>query len=151
MCDDEHPRSEDEFLWRLGTALKWQRFQTGSGSDFLKTVAGQVSDYFAGRRASFELPIELRGTRFQVRVWEELIKIPFGVTRSYAEIAHLIGHANAFRAVGNANGRNNLPVFVPCHRVLASGGKLGGFTGGVGLKKRLLAHEAAVLSGRKAA
>lgn len=151
MHDDQHPRSEDEFLWRLGCATSWRRCQAGTGSDFLKVVAAQVSDYFAGGRSAFDLPVELRGTPFQIRVWQELMRIPFGGKRSYGEVAELIGHPTAFRAVGNANGRNNLPLFVPCHRVLASGGKLGGFTGGIGLKKRLLAHEAAKVAQSRAA
>lgn len=151
LNDDEHPRSEDEFLWRLGSRLPWRRCAAGSGSEFLRAAAAQLCDYFAGRRTSFELPLDLRGTAFQVRVWQELLRIPFGATRSYRDIAESIGQAKACRAVGSANGRNNLPIFVPCHRVLASGGKLGGFTGGIGLKKRLLAHEAAVAGRSKAA
>jgi O-6-methylguanine DNA methyltransferase len=86
-----------------------------------------------------------------VRVWQQLREIPFGSTCTYGELAATIGHPSAFRAVGGANGHNWLPIFVPCHRVLAVGGKLGGFTGGIGLKKRLLAHEAAVLGSRAAA
>lgn len=151
MHDDEHPRSEDEFIWRLGSAMEWSRCEMGAGSDMLRAATAEARDYFAGHRLSFDVPVELRGTSFQVRVWQELARIPFGMTRSYADIAELIGHPAAFRAVGNANGRNNLPLFVPCHRVLASGGKLGGFTGGIGLKKRLLEHEAAVLAKQKAA
>ncbi len=151
MHDDEHPRSEDEFVWRLGSAITWSRCEAGAGSDLLSVVNAELREYFAGRQLSFSVPLQLRGTSFQVRVWQELMRIPFGVTRSYADVAELIGHPAAFRAVGNANGRNNLPLFVPCHRVLASGGKLGGFTGGIGLKKRLLEHEAAVLGKQKAA
>jgi len=151
MHDDEHPRSEDEFTWRLGSGIKWNRCEAGPGSDLLRDSKEELLEYFAGRRLSFHLPLELRGTSFQVRVWQELLQIPFGVTRSYADVARLIEHPSAFRAVGNANGRNHLPLFVPCHRVLASGGKLGGFTGGIGLKKRLLSHEAAVLGKQKAA
>ncbi len=151
MHDDEHPHTEDEFVWRLGKRLDWKRVGTRAGSDTLSVAAAQVSDYFAGRRVSFDVPLSLRGTPFQVRVWEKLMEIPFGVTRSYGEIAELIKHPAACRAVGSANGRNNLPVFVPCHRVLAAGGKLGGFTGGIGLKKRLLEHEASVLDKRRAA
>ena len=108
-----------------------------------------MSEYFAGRRLLFEVPLSLRGTAFQVKVWQQLTRIAFGATASYGDIAEVVGHPAAFRAVGTANGRNNLPIFVPCHRVIAAGGKLGGFTGGINLKKRLLAHEAAVL-GRRA-
>lgn len=144
LSDDHHRRSEDEFLWRLRGVKGWHRCRPGAGSDVLAAAAAQISEYFGGRRIHFDLPLHLRGTPFQVRVWQELMRIPFGATCSYGDIAELIGHPTAFRAVGGANGRNNLPVFVPCHRVLAAGGKLGGFTGGLGLKQRLLAHEAAV-------
>jgi O-6-methylguanine DNA methyltransferase len=139
--DDRHPISEDEFLWRMRGAGKCTR-SSGRGVAALEAAIEQAREYFAGRLFRFELPFELRGTPFQVRVWQELSRIPFGATRSYGEIAESIGHPSAFRAVGNANGRNKLPVFVPCHRVLAAGGKLGGFTGGIGLKQRLLDHEA---------
>ena len=149
--DDLHPRSEDEFLWRLGRAHTWVRRKSGSGSETLRRAAAQVADYFSGRRLSFDLPLELRGTSFQLRVWQELTRIPFAETRSYGDIAEQIGQPSAYRAVGNANGKNRIPLIVPCHRVLAAGGKLGGFTGGIGLKKRLLAHEAAVLGKQHAA
>ena len=151
LRDDAHPRSESEFVWQLGSRMNWTRCERAHIPDSLKEITSEVLEYFAGRRLSFNIPVELRGTPFQVRVWQELQRIPFGLTRSYGEIAELIGYPAAFRAVGNANGRNNLPLVVPCHRVLASGGKLGGFTGGIGLKKRLLAHEAAVLGKQKAA
>ncbi len=145
VCDEQHPRSEDEFIRQFG------RGALRAESDVLSRAAAQATEYFAGARLDFDLPFDLAGTGFQCSVWNQLLQIPFGVTRTYGEMAEIIGQPTAFRAVGNANGRNNLPVFVPCHRVLASGGKLGGFTGGIGLKKRLLAHEATVLARRRAA
>lgn len=151
MHDDEHPLSEDEFVWRLTRRGNWRRVGNGSGPHVLCAAAEQIMAYFAGQRSSFDVPLSLRGTPFQVRVWRTLMEIPFGSTRSYGQIAEWIGHPAACRAVGSANGRNNLPVFIPCHRVLAAGGKLGGFTGGIGLKKRLLAHESAVLARTAAA
>lgn len=141
LHDDRHPRTEDDFLWRLrglGKCTRCLRPREGA----LARAVEQARDYFAGRLFHFDLPFAFSGTPFQIWVWQELLRIPFGVTRSYGEIAESIGHPSAFRAVGNANGRNKLPVFVPCHRVLAAGGKLGGFTGGIGLKQRLLEHEA---------
>ena len=111
----------------------------------LDEAVRQAADYFASRRLVFDVPLRLHGTAFQTGVWRQLMAIPFGERRSYGEVAAAIGQPNAFRAVGNANGRNNLPLFIPCHRVIAADGKLGGFTGGIGLKKRLLAHEDAVL------
>jgi O-6-methylguanine DNA methyltransferase len=149
--DDLHRTSEDEFAWRLGKHENWTRREGGSGSDVLERAAAQVTEYFSGRRLSFDLPVDFKGTPFQLRVWQELMRIPFGTTRSYGEIAATMEQPAAYRAVGNANGRNRLPLLVPCHRVLAAGGKLGGFTGGIGLKRRLLDHEAAVLGKRNAA
>jgi methylated-DNA-[protein]-cysteine S-methyltransferase len=140
LCDDQYPRTEDEFLWRFGSPAGQNR------SPELEQAARQVVEYFRGARTSFDLPFVLKGTDFQRRVWEQLRLLPFGSTISYGELAEKIEAPGAFRAVGNANGRNCLPVFIPCHRVLAAGGKLGGFTGGIGLKKRLLAHESAVLN-----
>ncbi len=146
LHDDLHPVPEMEFEHRLRGPGKWTRCHPQRGSEVLTSAARQIEDYFSGRLMQFQLPLDLHGTAFQVRVWQQLTEIPFAATRSYGEIAESIGHPAACRAVGNANGRNNLPVFVPCHRVLAAGGKLGGFTGGIGLKKRLLDHEAAVVA-----
>jgi O-6-methylguanine DNA methyltransferase len=149
--DDLHPMSEEEFVARRAKEGKWVRPERGSGSELLRRAAVQVKEYFAGRRLNFDLPFAFSGTAFQVRVWQELTRIPFGATRSYRGIAETIGQPTACRAVGNANGKNRLPLLIPCHRVLAADGKLGGFTGGIGLKKRLLEHEATVLGKQHAA
>jgi len=146
--DDRHPRSEDEFLWTLRRNSPAQHCTFAKAPEALHAGVRQLTEYFAGRRLAFDVPIGFEGTPFQMRVWEMLTQIPYGATRSYKQMAESIGHPTAFRAVGNANGKNRIPILVPCHRVLASGGKLGGFTGGTGLKKRLLAHEAAVLGSR---
>ncbi|MGQ9654313.1 MAG: methylated-DNA--[protein]-cysteine S-methyltransferase [Thermodesulfobacteriota bacterium] len=103
----------------------------------------QLREYFEGKREEFDLPLDLRGTRFQLRVWRALQAIPFGETRSYKDIAFEIGHPGAFRAVGQANGRNPVPIVIPCHRVLRSDGGIGGFSSGLDIKARLLAMEAA--------
>jgi methylated-DNA-[protein]-cysteine S-methyltransferase len=97
--------------------------------------------YFAGDLRQFDLPLEPEGTPFQQRVWKELLKIPYGETRSYMEIAQHIGAPAAVRAVGAANGANPLPIVVPCHRVIGASGKLVGYGGGLNLKRRLLALE----------
>jgi len=102
----------------------------------------QLSEYFAGTRRQFDLPLDPRGTEFQKKVWLALRKIPFGKTQSYAEIAKSIGAPRASRAVGAANGKNPLPIVVPCHRVIGANGALTGFGGGLENKARLLALEA---------
>ena len=101
----------------------------------------QLDAYFAGRGATFDLPLAPEGTAFQKRVWRALATIPFGETRSYGEVAAMIGAPRASRAVGAANGRNPIPVVVPCHRVIGADGSLTGFGGGMERKRFLLALE----------
>jgi methylated-DNA-[protein]-cysteine S-methyltransferase len=101
----------------------------------------QLGEYFAGRRKTFDLALDAVGTPFQKSVWQALLTIPFGETRSYAEIARQIGNPTAVRAVGAANGRNPLSIVVPCHRVVGSTGKLTGFAGGLDAKAYLLGLE----------
>lgn len=104
-------------------------------------VAKQLSEYFAGKRTVFELDLALRGTTFQLDVWNALRDIPYGDTISYAELARRIGKPNAVRAVGAANGANPIPVIIPCHRVIGSNGTLTGYGGGIERKQWLLALE----------
>jgi methylated-DNA-[protein]-cysteine S-methyltransferase len=113
-------------------------------------VARQLAEYFAGRRRTFDLELALAGTPFQRRAWAALRRIPFGETRSYQQQAAAIGNPRAMRAVGAANGRNPVPIVVPCHRVIGKDGSLVGFGGGLACKQWLLAHEAAVGEGRTA-
>jgi len=103
----------------------------------------ELEEYFAGARREFTLPLDLRGTDFQLRCWRALLEIPYGATRSYAEIARAVGKPNAFRAVGMANHDNPIAIIVPCHRVITSAGTLGGYGGGLPLKARLLELEKA--------
>lgn len=117
------------------------------GHPLLLEAERQLEEYFAGKRQTFSLPLDFRGTAFQQKVWQALLTIPFGQTRSYAEMAEMIGHPTAVRAVGAANGRNPLSIVAPCHRVIGSNGKLTGFAGGLAAKERLLALERAVLHG----
>jgi methylated-DNA-[protein]-cysteine S-methyltransferase len=107
----------------------------------LPEVARQLEEYFTGRRRVFDLPVRLEGTEFQRRAWRMLMEIPYGETRSYGEQAKRIGNPNASRAVGLANGRNPIPIVVPCHRVIGADGSLTGFGGGIERKRWLLAHE----------
>ena len=106
-----------------------------------KAVLSQLKRYLKGRLLRFGCPLDFRGTRFEKKVWSELRKIPYGQTRSYKEIARAIGHPKAFRAVGNANGKNPLSLIIPCHRVIESNGGLGGFGHGIKVKKQLLDFE----------
>jgi methylated-DNA-[protein]-cysteine S-methyltransferase len=101
----------------------------------------QLKEYFAGKRQEFSLPLDLNGTPFQKSVWEALLAIPFGETRSYGQLARQLGRPSAMRAVGAANGRNPLSIVVPCHRVIGSSGKLIGFAGGLETKAQLLKME----------
>ncbi|MCK9203095.1 MAG: methylated-DNA--[protein]-cysteine S-methyltransferase [Bacteroidales bacterium] len=107
----------------------------------LKPCIEQLEEYFAGTRKIFDLPLDLSGTPFQLGIWSELQKIPYGATLSYIGLARRIGHANALRAVGGANRRNPVPIIIPCHRVLGHDGKLVGYAGGLWRKKWLLEHE----------
>lgn len=107
----------------------------------------QLIQYFNGQRRQFELPLNQPGTNFQQGVWSELLQIPFGKTISYLELARRIGDTKATRAVANANGKNNIAIIVPCHRVIGSNRELIGYAGGLWRKKWLLEHEAKVAYG----
>lgn len=108
----------------------------------LVETARQLNEYFAGTRQTFDLALDFQGTEFQKKVWHALLTIPFGQTRSYAEIARQIGNRNAVRAVGAANGRNPISIVAPCHRVIGASGELTGFAGGLANKMLLLSLEA---------
>ncbi|WP_343585194.1 methylated-DNA--[protein]-cysteine S-methyltransferase [Herbaspirillum sp.] len=110
----------------------------------------QLSEYFAGRRTGFDVPLVFEGTDFQKRVWAALLTIPYGQTRTYLEIARQLGNEKAVRAVGAANGRNPISIIAPCHRVIGAGGELTGFGGGLPAKKALLAIEGISTEGRDA-
>lgn len=107
----------------------------------IREAAAQLNDYLAGKRKVFEVPVALVGTAFQQTVWKALTAIPYGETRSYKEIAESIGQPKACRAVGMANNKNPIAVFVPCHRVIGANGKLVGYAGGLDIKERLLGME----------
>ena len=109
-------------------------------------VRRELAEYVSGRRRTFDVPLAFVGSVWQKAVWMELTRIPFGETRSYGEIADSLGRPGAARAVGRANACNVLPVVVPCHRVIAADGTLGGFNGGLHLKERLLEHERNILA-----
>ncbi|WP_296258218.1 MULTISPECIES: methylated-DNA--[protein]-cysteine S-methyltransferase [unclassified Pseudomonas] len=111
------------------------------GSHILEQTEQQLAEYFAGARDRFDLPLDFHGTPFQKKVWEALLTIPFGQTRSYLDIAIQIGNPTAVRAVGAANGKNPISIVAPCHRVIGSSGALTGFAGGLAAKQLLLTLE----------
>ena len=134
--------SDGDFL--IGLWLPNERRHARNDADdvppVLKETASQLDEYFEGERTDFDVPMELDGTDFQREVWTELTRIPYGETISYGELARRVGRPSAPRAVGQANGRNPIPIIVPCHRVLASNG-IGGYGGGLKVKRQLLAVE----------
>lgn len=119
----------------------WREEDRADRDQLLRQAAKELKDYMAGKRRVFSVPFELDGTEFQCRVWAELFKIPFGELSTYAGIAKALGQPKAVRAVGAANGKNPLPVIVPCHRVIASDGTLAGYAGGIEVKRLLLRRE----------
>jgi methylated-DNA-[protein]-cysteine S-methyltransferase len=130
-----------------GGRLSGVAFEAGDGrtstAPLFAEAEAQLHAYFAGELERFELPLAPHGTAFQLRVWDALDEIPYGTTTSYSELAKRIGRPSAYRAVGAANGRNPLPVIVPCHRVVGAAGALTGYGGGLERKRLLLAFEAA--------
>lgn len=144
-----------------GEALRFVHFQTGrmaarpepeweqADSAVIRETVRQLDAYFARKLRAFDLPLGPQGTDFQKRVWRELEEIGYGETISYGELARRIGNPAASRAVGLANGRNPIPIIIPCHRVIGSSGKLTGYGGGLPVKESLLALEApqALLAG----
>lgn len=114
---------------------------------WLSRAVRELSEYFEGKRKTFEFPLDLQGTDFQRKVWMRLREIPFGQTCSYKDIAVGIGKPGATRAVGNANGQNSVCIAIPCHRVIAADGSIGGYSGGLQFKRRLLKVEGIQLKG----
>ncbi|RME83309.1 MAG: methylated-DNA--[protein]-cysteine S-methyltransferase [Planctomycetota bacterium] len=110
-------------------------------SSTLEKAACQLEEYFSGDRREFHTSLLLQGTPFQIRVWRALLEIPYGKTCSYEEIAIQIGKPRACRAVGNSNGKNPIPIIIPCHRVVEKSGKLGGYSSGLEIKEKLLLLE----------
>ncbi|MDD3654347.1 MAG: methylated-DNA--[protein]-cysteine S-methyltransferase [Desulfotomaculaceae bacterium] len=110
-------------------------------TELLREAAQQLREYLTGKRTNFSLPLAPEGTRFMLHVWEALCSIPYGDTRSYGDVANSIGKKKASRAVGMANNKNPIPIFIPCHRVVGKNGKLVGYRGGLQMKERLLELE----------
>ncbi len=144
LTDGDYERTVEQELEREG-------FEVGQDPERTARAREELMEYCAGVRREFGLPLAMHSTEWQKAVWEALTRIPFGETRSYAEVAAMTGRPKAARAVGRANATNRLPVVVPCHRVIGADGALSGFTGGTHLKTRLLDHESRVLSGAEGA
>jgi len=123
----------------------WIQATTGPAAEVLARARQQLEEYFARSRTTFELPLEALGSAFEHRVWNALRTIPYGTTTSYGALAKLLGDKMATRAVGLANGKNPIPIIVPCHRVVGANGELTGFGGGLRAKRWLLEHEGALL------
>ena len=123
--------------------LNSRTIQLKESKKALAPCLDQLDEYFAGQRREFSIPLDLRGTGFQLACWHALLEIPYGETRSYRDIAQAIGHPHAYRAVGMSNNRNPVAIIVPCHRVIASSGSLCGYGGGLDIKRKLLDLEQA--------
>lgn len=129
-----------------GTGARWldrhvPGAEVGSADARAAALADQLDAYLRSEVTEFETPVDLLGTPFQVSVWRQLLAIPYGEVRSYADVARAVGRPDAVRAVGAANGANPVPIVVPCHRVIGSNGELTGFGAGIDWKRRLLATE----------
>lgn len=129
--------------WRNDRPGRVPRFDTRMDPHHpvLLETERQLEEYFARKRTKFTVPLDLQGTPFQLKVWRALLRIPFGETRTYAELAQVIGHPAAARAVGAANGRNPISILCPCHRLIGTSGSLTGYAGGLAAKERLLELE----------
>ena len=123
----------------LSTATKLR-----SDDPYLFGIFNQLKEYFAGTRKEFDVPLDIKGTDFQKRVWNELQKIPYGKTISYKTLSEKLGDVKAIRAVGKANGQNPIAIIIPCHRVIGANGSLVGYAGGLAIKEKLLHLEGAL-------
>ena len=133
LCSDGHALTAARFVEAPTKAHK--------PDPLLMQAAHQLTAYFAGELTTFDLPLRLKGSTFQISVWRQLLKIPYGETRSYADIARALGNSKAVRAIGAANSANPIILIIPCHRVIASNETLGGYSGGLWRKAWLLRHE----------
>jgi len=139
LCDWKYRKMRSSINKRIQDGLD-AHFEESS-SAVISLAIEQLSAYFSGDRKSFDIPIQLVGTDFQRKVWEELLKIPFGETETYLSLSRKVGDEKSIRAVASANGANALSIIVPCHRIIGSDGKLVGYAGGLGAKKKLLELE----------
>ncbi len=136
MLDYRYRKARNTLDNRLSKSLKTDFVELGS--DTIENTKSQLKEYFSHNRTQFDLPLLLLGSDFQKKVWHGLLKVPFGTTLSYKQLAKNIGNEKGVRAVANANGANAIGIVIPCHRIIESNGGLGGYAGGLDTKKRLL-------------
>ena len=132
---------------KSGPNVKEESENSQENDAFSISIKQQFDEYFSGKRRDFDFPFHQHGTLFQKQVWDQLVKIPYGSTTSYLQLSKRIGNIKSIRAVGTANGRNNLSIVVPCHRVIGSNGNLTGYAGGLWRKQWLLEHESKIAHG----
>lgn len=135
IIEEKNGISEINFLANIETEQRKELYNIFVESPLTKKCSRQLDEYFNGKRKKFNIKLDIIGTDFQKRCWNILMKIPYGETVSYSDEAKMIGDDNALRAVGNANGKNCIPIIIPCHRVISKNGKLGGYSGGEGENK----------------
>jgi methylated-DNA-[protein]-cysteine S-methyltransferase len=123
------------------TPANYKAIKLRPDDPYLFNIYSELEEYFNRTRKKFKIPLDISGSDFQLNVWKELSKISYGQVKSYREIAVKVGGANYVRAVGRANGQNPVPIIIPCHRVIESSGRLGGYSGGTGIKEKLLGLE----------
>lgn len=148
FADGRYPLTIEEELERDGFDLRRYASEEAAADGPTARLRKEISEYFAGDRWVFDVPLVLRGSEFQKAVWKELSRIPFGETRTYAEVSRTVGRPKSARAVGRANATNRIPLVIPCHRAIGADGTLTGFGGGIHIKERLLEHERRVLTSK---
>ena len=141
MGETEGVLTRADFVEESSESEHFQPESISKSSTLLKDACRQLDEYFEGRRQKFDLVLKPHGTDFQSSAWESLLRIPYGETRSYLQQAESISNPMAIRAIGQANSRNPISIFIPCHRVIGKNGSLTGYAGGLDRKKRLLAME----------
>ncbi|WP_338954265.1 methylated-DNA--[protein]-cysteine S-methyltransferase [Fusobacterium nucleatum] len=147
IIEEKDGISEISFLGNIGIETRKNLYNIFTGSPLTKKCSQQLEEYFNGKRKEFNIKLDIRGTKFQKQCWKILTKVPYGETISYSDEARMIGNDKAVRAVGSANGKNCIPIIIPCHRIVYKGGEIGGYSGGEGgnkgieIKKYLLELE----------
>lgn len=136
---DIHIIEKNNKIYAITTSDNYQYIK--EETKLIKQTIAQLNEYKDGKRKEFDIPLHLEGTPFQIKVWQELQKIPYGKTATYKDIAISVGSPKAYRAIGNANNRNRIMIVIPCHRVIGADGKLVGYAGGLDLKETLLLLE----------